>query len=949
VSIRALPIAVLIVLYGAVGQAQQLAVEVLPPPAPVAVEPVDIAALVFTVINRGPLQDTYALEAIIPEGLRLIGALSPITLAPGEEEPVFLTVLVPSGIAAGTHPITLRATSQTDPRVSAQATGFLKVLPISTLEMIPPPGREVEPGTAAKLIFRVMHRGNTLDRFVLRAESRRGFPLGLSHDVLELLPGEEQSIAVTVSIPRDAAAGEEQITLIARSLTFRREFESSVRLFILPPAPRAVGGTLFLEVPTTLGLSASWDRVGRLRLMNSLWGGATFGENGRIGYRLQLSDLTCVRTAYFHLEGERYGVTLGDVTLSALELVGFRARGLGATLKGAGSWATLALGAEPRSGVEIGGEAALAAGRALPLIGLRVRPWIGELLTGAGLELNLEDRAKLSLEGALSHAGAFVDGAFLAKGKTRWEILSLTSEFILSGSRFLGSRRDVLGLTLSPGLTLGPIALRGDWSYRRDNVAGDPGRPTTVEGRARLGVRIGLTTSTTLSSRISFRSKTTPGLALEDFQLGARLSHRAGPLTLSLFHERSWSRDLTSGGALEQGIWGTDLTLSWGGALVFLKVKLDTLSDPLSGMLIDHSTEASFGLGLSYPQASVLLLFERLSDHSSFSARFRGRMGLLAIASNPSIRLDNGGNLHLSFGLSVGVRFAVPMPFIPVSGRVEGFLFIDRDGDGMRDPDEEGVEGAILALDGLLARSGSDGFFRFPPVEPGSLYLNLVELPPGLVSATPLPLEVQLRAGQTVRVEIPLNEVGFLSGIVFHDEDEDGEQDQGERGLSDVRIIVRGPLTREAHTGPDGRFSLQLPPGSYEVALDKTTLPPRFQPTTPAEVSVELEAGGVQFVSFGAAERLEIRFAPTADFSFHPQRPKVGEPITFDASASYDPDGEIVAYEWDFDGDGAADASGRVAIHTFTEEGEYPVTLTVTDNDGNQDSETKTVTVGRAD
>ena len=43
----------------------------------------------------------------------------------------------------------------------------------------------------------------------------------------------------------------------------------------------------------------------------------------------------------------------------------------------------------------------------------------------------------------------------------------------------------------------------------------------------------------------------------------------------------------------------------------------------------------------------------------------------------------------------------------------------------------------------------------------------------------------------------------------------------------------------------------------------------------------------------------------------------------FDASGSYDPDGEIVRYVWDFDRDGVVDAEGQRVDGTFTEEGTY--------------------------
>lgn len=83
---------------------------------------------------------------------------------------------------------------------------------------------------------------------------------------------------------------------------------------------------------------------------------------------------------------------------------------------------------------------------------------------------------------------------------------------------------------------------------------------------------------------------------------------------------------------------------------------------------------------------------------------------------------------------------------------------------------------------------------------------------------------------------------------------------------------------------------------------------------------------------------------PTAMITITPkENVVVGETITFDASTSFDPDGDIVKYSWKF-GDGVT-GTGVTLNHTYNEADDYTVSLTVVDEHGISISNTTTIQV----
>jgi hypothetical protein len=95
---------------------------------------------------------------------------------------------------------------------------------------------------------------------------------------------------------------------------------------------------------------------------------------------------------------------------------------------------------------------------------------------------------------------------------------------------------------------------------------------------------------------------------------------------------------------------------------------------------------------------------------------------------------------------------------------------------------------------------------------------------------------------------------------------------------------------------------------------------------------------------------VDINKIPVANFTYSPDIPKTMDTVTFDASASCDPDpeGHIVAYSWNFGdlGDGnITTGTDAMITHSYATEGYYVVSLTVTDDKGAAGKVSRLITV----
>jgi PKD repeat protein len=71
---------------------------------------------------------------------------------------------------------------------------------------------------------------------------------------------------------------------------------------------------------------------------------------------------------------------------------------------------------------------------------------------------------------------------------------------------------------------------------------------------------------------------------------------------------------------------------------------------------------------------------------------------------------------------------------------------------------------------------------------------------------------------------------------------------------------------------------------------------------------------------------------PRALFTFSPHIAEINQTITFNATLSYDHDGFITSYFWEFGDGNVANVAHPITTHAYVEAGTYTVALTVTDN-----------------
>ncbi|WP_255192120.1 PKD domain-containing protein [Natronobeatus ordinarius] len=144
-------------------------------------------------------------------------------------------------------------------------------------------------------------------------------------------------------------------------------------------------------------------------------------------------------------------------------------------------------------------------------------------------------------------------------------------------------------------------------------------------------------------------------------------------------------------------------------------------------------------------------------------------------------------------------------------------------------------------------------------------------------------------------------------------------------------------------TSPNGeieRYRWLFEGGGYGDWQTESTTTYTFETAGMHVVGLEVEDEADQRDSYATeAFQIEEPQSPTAAFEWTPPQPIAGQAVTFDASDSTSPNGEIERYRWLFEGGGYGDwQTESTTTHTFETAGMHVVGLEVEDEAGQRDS-----------
>jgi hypothetical protein len=723
-------------------------------------------------------------------------------------------------------------------------------------------GEMAGPGSRLRLPFELVSSSNIADSVTLHVETSLGRarddeqtfsipPFGTVEGILEIdishdaLPG--ASLIVVRANGRHASRLSSLEVNVGRSAggLFGSLVSLPTRLFVGSSIGPGVSGSTF-------GIEATGDIRPGVRLSvsahDSPRGTSAFAFRGLqsgSGFRMQLASRSLT-------------AAVGDVSTRTASFAGYRLQGLGAAFD-VSSGAIRAVGHVARPARDIGtkesghqvaggvdirtpfatvglrgfdeqrGPSLLAPAQNMSSAFIRLepnRPSAHSYLLEAGW-LGLANRST-----GVRESGPALSGRYSYRdGGTILDVL-LRRRPSVAGLRNAGADETrISGLTAMTNY----FGLLGEVSKLDDTTEPEPAM-TAVVRTAEAGFFIrGGAAHFQLRGRLRDTEGVTP---VEDRAIEATLETPAGPGSIDARLEIGRSRSQTINRRLLRSAAGYNLRGSRGWARFGFAYQDDAVTVGEFSVDVTGSFRLSDALEVHGSAASGLL-------QAGMQIDLRPDLALLLGAETVEMTAADRTVMQFSVGIRKGL--SVPVPF-PVQRAVEGEVFLDMDGDGVRGPHERPMDGVRLTMGGRTVTTRR-GHFSFPAgVSRTPVTIDMASLGDGYIPPAPV-------SAGSGRLQIPVHRAASLRVEAFLDRNRDGFRDASDGALPGLTIEVStSGIGWSLRTTEDGDAELaDVRPGQYRAVVDPAALP--REALQPAEMTVALSGGETRTLLIAVAAR----------------------------------------------------------------------------------------------
>jgi len=869
---------------------------VITPPRNRTLDPNTFPMFVFSINNNSNERCELDFSTLLPVDWDIISFNSPSFIEPQSKAKVRITVMVPKDACADiTYKIELVTQWQSKSDTSYVKININPRLAFRLITFIEE--KQMLPGETGSLNYVIQNDGNISQTISLDAELPKRWDLIELVDLIEVAPSEKVAIDLLFKAPKGTPPRTKKpITLTATSLTARKDGidlvkKRTLEIIVTHTAKMDVSKSLHPVLPINLGFSINeieQDKYPEMRIFTNAefanWGKSKFRTKMELTQRsspVPKGDTPQITTdrVRFELTGQNISVVLGDVIVESSQLMTrtnqlTRNQSLGGTVRGGSvkylfdrSDISLMHGKGVFSDNTISSMTAnymAAENLALTSSYLQKHESHDEshLVNIDGLYDSNEGRSVGASLGVSKSKNSEkpLDGYAQLYASTNYRDLELSERLYWADNSYTSVDRGRYGAAFDSRWK--PKQFFYSWGYLHiynqnysSSIGDSSAFITDIKTRFMLNfpdwpiLNLGLNYSQKkYSTEFIMESKHL------DFQIQKHFKY--GRPSIYLSYDNKYDQ------TIESDMRKYDIRMNWNSSFRRARVKLEQRfmlekvihynPSPWSSVSkIDMDFQFLDALfGMYYSNGKIWTgsmnnentRFEYKDENiNNIGLRSNFKIDIFGLGFN--IRLEGGKNIYkgeswtILFSLSAGgaSTFYFPVPLIETKGRIYGEVFIDRNGNGIRDIDESGVPQVLIFFKHEDALTDGDGKFEFPAVDPDEypFSIDIASLAANLSIAKEIPKTISIRQGSTICFLIPVTSNCFIKGHVFLDSNGNGKHDSGEKGLGPVRVVIKDEKENEweTYTDKDGYYeATDLLPGIYTVMIDSYWLPKRTLP-----------------------------------------------------------------------------------------------------------------------